>query len=66
MKEANGVGRAVGGFGIYEGQYRDGVPNGFGRMIFRNGNFYVGEFSEGKISGVGNYTTLSPAQKFEG
>lgn len=36
LGEAHGVGRSIGGFGIYEGLYVDGVPDGYGRIIFRN------------------------------
>lgn len=42
MKKAKGIGRATSEFGIYEGEYDQGYPNGFGRMIFRTRNFYEG------------------------
>ena len=51
--EPHGVGRGTGGFGIYEGQQDDGVPHGYGRVIFRNRNWYEGQFKEGKITGYG-------------
>ena len=40
--KSDGVGRGTGQFGIYEGQYAKGYPHGFGRLIFRTGNFYQG------------------------
>ena len=39
---AHGVGRATGDFGIYEGEYNQGYPHGFGRMIFRSKDVYEG------------------------
>ena len=36
----HGVGRVTGGFGIYEGQYLNGFPHGYGRIIWRNKNYY--------------------------
>jgi len=51
MLSANGMGRNQGGFGIFEGNYLGGVPNGLGRLIWRNGNYYIGNFVNGTITG---------------
>ena len=36
---------------IYEGQCKDDVYNGFGRFIYSNGNYYTGNWLDGKRSG---------------
>ena len=37
----------------YQGQVKNGVPNGLGISIHPNGNKYVGEFKDGKSNGQG-------------
>jgi hypothetical protein len=39
---AQGFGRIVGDFGIYEGQCANGVVDGHGRLIWANGNSFIG------------------------
>ena len=41
--------------GKYKGEFRDGKPWGFGTMIFRNGDKYIGEWEEFKMSGQGKF-----------
>ena len=38
---------------IYEGLIFEDIPNGFGRLIYDNGEFYQGEFMDGKRHGEG-------------
>lgn len=33
----------------YEGNYKDGLKHGVGKMIFPNGNIYEGEWFENKV-----------------
>lgn len=38
----------------YEGEAKDGEPNGFGRWVFKNGTIWSGEFKDGVRYGQGN------------
>jgi len=40
----------------YKGDVENGKPNGFGFLIFTNGDKYVGEFKDGKKHGQGKFT----------
>ena len=44
---ANGIGRASGPWGMYEGNLLKGVPHGFGRIILTGNKTFSGLF-EGK------------------
>ena len=48
---------AVGG--NYEGQFRDGVRNGVGKMIYREGGMYEGMFLNDRRHGTGTLTYAS-------
>lgn len=50
---ANGIGKASGYWGIYEGNFVGGQPNGTGRMFDKFGNQYDGSFKNGKYHGEG-------------
>ena len=65
-KTAHGVGRATGGWGIFEGIYENGVANGYGRLIFRSNNYFEGTFVNGQIQGSGSYFNTKTKLKFEG
>jgi hypothetical protein len=41
----------------YEGGFKNGKKNGFGRMTYRDGTVYEGEFKDNAIDGKGKYTT---------
>jgi hypothetical protein len=41
---------------LFTGYIRNGLANGKGRKIFKNGDYYDGEFSEGIINGQGSFT----------
>ena len=49
----------------YTGDIGNGVPNGFGIMIFPNGNKYIGGWKDGRWNGQGTFTT-SNGSKYEG
>ncbi len=40
----------------YNGELKDGIPNGQGTSTFRDGGKYVGEFREGLLNGQGTFT----------
>ena len=39
----------------YEGEYKDGVKEGKGKLEFADGSWYLGEFSLNEIEGKGVY-----------
>ena len=51
-----GVGKEINNI-IYEGQLRDDVYHGFGRYIYSNGNYYIGNWVDGKRCGQGKLVT---------
>lgn len=46
----------------FEGDFKDGLPNGKGTFIFANGSKYVGELKDDKFNGQGTFTLGSGAQ----
>ena len=50
IEERIGKLNLIGG-GNYEGQVKDGMPNGHGKTIWDNGNYYQGRYAEGKPKG---------------
>lgn len=56
--KANGQGKSV-GIDSYEGNFKNGLPEGFGRYKWKEGNWYEGNFKLGQRSGEG--TLHSPA-----
>lgn len=53
-----GVGKEINNI-IYEGQLRDDVYHGFGRYIYSNGNYYIGNWADGKRCGKGKLVDTS-------
>ena len=45
--------------GIYQGDTRNSLMDGFGKITFTNGEYYEGNFSNGLYSGSGKYNYLS-------
>ena len=41
--------------GIYEGEIEQGKPNGMGKVIFKNGDNYKGNWIDGKLDGKGTF-----------
>jgi|LauGreDrversion4_2_1035121.scaffolds.fasta_scaffold151084_2 hypothetical protein len=39
----------------YEGEFKEGLFNGFGKQYFTNKDYYVGEFRDGLRCGKGTY-----------
>jgi len=50
--KANGKGKSK-GVDSYEGQFKNGLPEGIGKYVWQNGNWYEGAFKAGKRQGEG-------------
>eukprot|EP01032_Pedospumella_encystans_P020893 gene20893-23726_t len=50
----------------YEGNYKDGLKHGVGKMVFPNGNTYEGEWFENKMQGEGTYTYKQAGDIYSG
>jgi hypothetical protein len=50
-------------FVTYRGETRNREPNGIGRMLYRNGDKYEGEWVNGKRHGIGNITFAEDNEK---
>lgn len=50
--KANGKGKSK-GTDSYEGQFKNGLPEGIGKYTWQNGNWYEGAFKAGKRQGEG-------------
>lgn len=59
--KANGKGKAVGDH-MYEGEFKSGLPDGYGIYIWSNGNSYNGSFEKGLKQGFGKLTYKSPGK----
>jgi hypothetical protein len=53
--KADGLGRAFGSYGLYEGEFHNGLPNGYGRLILNHHNYYIGNFANGVYSNPGKF-----------
>ncbi|MFN4284415.1 MAG: caspase family protein [Lacibacter sp.] len=51
----NGYGVYVYNSGYYEGNFKNGYRDGFGKYYFDIGDYYVGTFRENKFNGKGTY-----------
>ena len=49
----------------YDGQIKNGEPNGIGIISYKDGTNYEGEWKDGKYNGQGTYT-LSNGEIYEG
>jgi hypothetical protein len=50
----------------YDGAYVDGKKNGVGKMTFRNGDVYHGEWVDNKMEGEGTYTYAKTKDIYSG
>jgi len=63
---AEGEGRYSDRTGIsYKGDWKNGLMDGFGRLVLPNGDEYVGEMRAGKANGTGRYVDVT-GEIFEG
>ena len=54
-----GVGRGCFyGDSLYEGQLKNGIKSGYGRLILKNGDYFEGQFKNGQKNGDGLYVTM--------
>jgi len=52
--------------GLYEGEFKDGIPNGKGKITRPNGDIYEGEMKDGKRDGYGIFYEYSTNTLWEG
>ncbi len=52
--KANGKGKAI-GKDSYDGNFKNGYPDGEGTYRYQNGDFYTGSFSKGLMQGKGEF-----------
>ncbi|WP_462253042.1 hypothetical protein [Ferruginibacter sp.] len=50
--KANGAGKAV-GVDTYEGDFKNGLPDGLGKYVWKNGTYYDGAWKKGMKEGKG-------------
>jgi hypothetical protein len=50
---------------VFEGEWLNGIGNGYGMYTYGNGHKYVGKFKEGKFHGQGTYT-FTNSEKYVG
>lgn len=50
--KANGIGASI-GEDTYTGAFKEGLPNGRGKYIWKNGNWFEGEWVKGVKQGIG-------------
>jgi hypothetical protein len=65
----NGKGKYDYGYAIYDGEFKNGEPNGRGIMDYGKGEKYDGEFKNGKENGKGLYIKdgqIKPVQYVDG
>jgi hypothetical protein len=51
--KANGKGKAM-GIDSYEGDFKNGLPEGQGKYVWKDGRYFVGQFKKGNKEGKGD------------
>lgn len=51
---------------IYLGEYKDDLPNGKGKMIFKNADYYDGDWKDGKFEGQGRFVLRATGISYHG
>jgi hypothetical protein len=54
-KQNQGIGRQIFDDQIQEGQFVESKLEGFGRLIYNSGAYYIGFFKQGKFNGYGYF-----------
>ena len=63
--QVNGVGKEINNI-IYEGQLKNDIYHGYGRFIYSNGNYYEGQWVNGKKQGLGKLEDSSNCKIYDG
>uniref|UniRef100_A0A4X2M9F4 MORN repeat containing 1 n=1 Tax=Vombatus ursinus TaxID=29139 RepID=A0A4X2M9F4_VOMUR len=50
----------------YEGEWKDGKKHGYGKLLFKDGSYYEGEFVDGEIIGRGQRYWASSGNTYSG
>jgi len=58
--------KGLGSIARYDGEYKNGSPNGYGTATFGNGEKYVGEFKNGAYDGLGTLYSSNGLVVFHG
>ncbi|MBI2731265.1 MAG: hypothetical protein HYX40_11020 [Sphingobacteriales bacterium] len=61
-EKANGKGKAI-GEDMYEGNFKNGLPEGKGKYSWKNGSWFEGNFKEGLMDGTGTMHFITPTNK---
>ena len=59
----NGQGTEISDEGTYSGNFKNGLRNGIGKMIYKNGNIYEGDWNKGLKEGKGKLTNKNGTVK---
>ena len=51
---------------LYEGQFVDGYRSLHGRLIFKNGDIYVGGWMNDEMCGMGKFTAANKVSVYKG
>lgn len=55
VRVSEGFGKMVSLAGVYQGQFKEGIINGYGRLVYGDQALYEGFFVDGKFDGKGKY-----------
>lgn len=65
-KEGRGIETRLDDGSIYEGEFQNNLPNGYGRLISPQGTVYEGEWVDGKKEGHGRFDVLDQKIVYNG
>jgi len=66
LRQGYGVCTYQNSFFVYEGQWEKGVKQGKGKLQFKDGSYYEGDFSNGEITGEGIRYWASTGNRYSG
>ena len=59
-------GAIVKNLSAYVGEFKNGLPEGYGTFTYSDGAVYVGNFKEGKEHGIGTFTCWTHGSQYTG
>lgn len=65
-KNGKGIYMMCNGQSKYEGEFRNDMPHGKGKLDYENGDKYFGGFKEGKKDGTGEFTYSQTRDRYDG